>query len=116
MWKEEGREQSAFTRCKVRRTQRGYVEYNDAETGNLVDADEYAGRIMEFNEINKAAKRLKRTLSETSSQQSSQASDCIRFTEEAAAAVPRATERGTTSVSVFTCINTNGKRVRTGGF
>ena len=118
MWKEEGREQSAFTRCKVRRTQRGYVEYNDAETGNLVDADEYAGRIMEFNEINKAAKRLKRTLSETLSQQSSQASDCARFTKEepAAAAVVRATGRGTASVIVFSCISTNGKRVRTGGF
>lgn len=120
MWKEEAREQSAFTCCKVRRTQRGYVEYKDTETGDVVDADEYAGRIMEFNEINKEAKRLKRSLSETLSQQSSQASNCDHFTVEeaaaAAAAVARATGRGTACMSVFTCINTNGKRVRTGGF
>jgi hypothetical protein len=65
MWKEEVREQQSFTKCNVHRTRKGF-EYKDTHTGFIVAAEEYEQRIIEFNERNKGANRLKRTLSAAS--------------------------------------------------
>jgi len=47
-WKNETKEQIEYTNCKIRRCSKGFMEYNDAQTGDPVDAEVYEQRVLEY--------------------------------------------------------------------